>query len=129
MTGAYVDTSCVLAVLFEEKGWQEMLSTMLQFEHLYSANLLEAEVHAALKREGWQRGGPDLGFISWVLPDRPITKEIGKVLGERYLRGADLWHLSVALFLSPEPSALTFLTLDDRQTGVAKAIGFRLEPR
>jgi hypothetical protein len=43
----------------------------------------------------------------------------------RCSRGADCWHLATALYLSPDPSALTFLTLDLAQRHVAKALGFQ----
>jgi hypothetical protein len=42
-----------------------------------------------------------------------------------YLRGADCWHLATALYLAPNPSDLTFLTLDDTQRKIAKTLGFR----
>jgi hypothetical protein len=42
------------------------------------------------------------------------------------LKGADLWHLANALFLSPDAEDLSFLTLDTRQADVAGRLGFSL---
>ena len=46
------------------------------------------------------------------------------VLAAGYAGGADSWHLAAALYLSPEPSDIHFVTLDVRQGAVAKALGF-----
>ena len=37
---------------------------------------------------------------------------------------ADLWHVACALFLSPNPTDITFLTLDKPQRDVARRLGF-----
>jgi hypothetical protein len=65
-----------------------------------------------------------LDFVTWIYPNRPLAREIERVAGVGYLRGADLWHLANALFLAPEPRELTFLTLDKRQREVAVELGF-----
>jgi hypothetical protein len=67
---------------------------------------------------------PLLLDVSWVLPRRPLTREIQQVAREEYVRGADLWHLACALFVAGDPGELTFATLDRRQAEVASAIGF-----
>ena len=56
---------------------------------------------------------------------RPLSVEIERVLDAGYVRGAHCFHLASALYLSPQPSATTFLTLDTRQRAVAKALGFK----
>ena len=43
-----------------------------------------------------------------------------------YLRGADLWHVATALYVSPQARNLSFATLDARQNAVAAALGFRI---
>jgi hypothetical protein len=45
------------------------------------------------------------------------------VLDAGYVRGADLWHLAVALFIDPERE-IDFLTLDERQRAVSRKLGF-----
>ena len=62
--------------------------------------------------------------MSWIIPDRPLSPEIGRVLTAGYVRGADCWHLATALYLAEDPSELVFLTLDARQKDVALALGF-----
>ena len=57
-------------------------------------------------------------------PIRRLTGEIDRALACGYVRGADLWHLACALFVTPEPADLAFLTLDAGQAGVAGRLGF-----
>ena len=123
MKVAYVDTSCVVAVAFAEPGHQKVIRDLRRFERIYSSNLLEAETLAGLRREE-VADPPSLESISWVLPDRRLTQEIARVLDVGYMRGADLWHLACALFLAPDPTQLTFLTLDQSQAAVASDLGF-----
>jgi predicted nucleic acid-binding protein len=121
---AYVDTSCLVAIAFGERGAVATARRMDEFDELVASNFLEAELRSAFKREkvGFEAG--TLAKISWLIPDRPLPEEIVRVLDGGYVRGADCWHLANALYLSPDPSALTFLTLDEAQRKVAKAIGF-----
>jgi len=46
-----------------------------------------------------------------------------EVLTAGYVRGADLWHLANALFLSPD-RAIDFVTLDVRQRDLSRRLGF-----
>lgn len=91
---------------------------------LRSADLLEAELRAALRREDAPSDAPLLNRVSWVSPQRPLSSEITVILGAGRLRGADLWHLACALYLAPSPRDLSFLTLDTRQGAVAEKLGF-----
>lgn len=98
---------------------------MARFDAFFSSNLTEAEVLAAVLREGLPTPERDpFGRLSWILPDRPLTAEIASVLAAGYLRGADLWHVACALYLSPEPGELSFLTLDANQRRIAAKLGF-----
>jgi hypothetical protein len=45
------------------------------------------------------------------------------ILSIGYVRGADLWHLAVALFLDPKRE-IDFMTLDERQRDVSRKLGF-----
>jgi hypothetical protein len=95
------------------------------FDRLLSSNLLEAELRSALVREK-ETGNPAnlLSGMSWVYPDRTLTREFEAVTSLGYLKGADLWHLACALFLAPDPRQISFLTLDKRQKQVASQLGF-----
>ncbi len=61
-----------------------------------------------------------------MLPDRSLAPEFAVVLEAGYLRGSDLWHVATALYVSPDPQEISFLTLDRRQQAVAGALGFGL---
>ena len=124
MKVAYVDTSCLVAIAFGEKGGRAMSRRIKEFDELVSANLLEAELAAAFRREGVDQVGLPVP-VSWVIPDHPLSLEIARVLAAGYVRGADCWHLATALYLAETPGAVTFLSLDTRQVQVAIALGFR----
>ena len=124
MTAAYVDTSCFVTIAFGEKGSRALARRLAEFDVLIAANLLEAEFRGALLREEADPTTTFLDGITWVLPDRPLSSEIGRVLSVGYLRGADLWHVACALYLADDPAELPFLTLDERQRAVAGGLGF-----
>ncbi len=124
MAFGYIDTSYIAAIALGERGSNALRRRAAQFDSLLSSNLLEAELRATFQREGVQGEPAVLAVISWIIPDRPLSQEIARVLETGYLRGADCWHLATALYLTDDPTSLTFLTLDERQRAVAKSLGF-----
>jgi PIN domain len=120
----YVDTSFLAAIAFAEPGHQELIDRLRAFDLLCSSNLLEAELLATFQRHDFVDDGVILGQVAWVLPDRPLSPEIQAVLAAGHLRGADLWHVACALYLSPDPGELAFLTVDRAQGEVASGLGF-----
>ena len=127
MTFAYVDSSCLVAIAFDEPGARKLAGRLRRFDRLFASNLLEAELRSALLREKVEGDGEELlSWMTWVYPNRPLTPEFARIAAAGYLKGADLWHLASALFLAPDPKELTFLTLDSRQGEIAGRIGFTL---
>ena len=124
MRVAYVDTSCLVALEFNERGAAALARRLGGFDRLVAANLLEAELRAACLREGRDAPAAALQAISWVVPDRPLTPEIARVLHAGYVRGADCWHLATALYVAGDATAISFMTLDAAQGRVARALGF-----
>jgi predicted nucleic acid-binding protein len=127
MKAAYVDTSVLVAIAFDEPGSARQAAGLAGFDRLIASNLLEAEFRAALSREGLadELAAQLLSGLSWVFPNRTLTPEIARVLAVDQLRGADLWHLACALFVHPR-AGLTFLTLDRAQARAARKLGFDL---
>lgn len=128
MSTAFVDTSCLAALALLERGNEALQRRLARFDLLAASPLLEAELRSAVRREGVEaeeRISLWLKSVRWVIADRTLGPEIDIVLSAGYVRGADCWHLATALFLSPDPSELTFLTLDARQGEVARSLGFR----
>ena len=123
----YVDSSCLVAVALGERGHAALAELLDGFDVLVSSGLLEAEVRAALQREGLDpRSVNDyIGEVEWVLPARPLSREIELAQRRGRLKGADLWHVASALFArNATDGALTFLTLDESQRQVAAELGF-----
>ena len=123
---AYVDTSVLTAIAFEEPGASDYADRLAGFDRLVSSNLLEAELRAAFARQRMTFRESSIAGVDWVLPDRPLGAELASVLEAGYLRGADLWHVAAALHASPRPGGLFFATLDARQAAVARALGLLL---
>jgi hypothetical protein len=124
---AYVDSSCFLAIAFCEPGYQDVLLRLSKLDRLFASTFLETEVRAALAREGVEGSWRNLfSWVNWVFPDRRLTLELGRVLEVATPRGADLWHLTCALFLRSKIGDLGFLTLDGNQHSAAQKLGFRV---
>ena len=125
MKVAYVDTSCLVALAFDEPSARTLTARLRQFDRLISSNLLEAELRAALTREAvGVDPTPLLSAVSWIHPSRPLTDEFQRLTALGYLKGVDLWHLACARVLSPDGRPVTFLTLDRTQKRIASRIGF-----
>jgi hypothetical protein len=127
MRVAYLDSSCPVAISLDEPGSRELLVRVSGFDRLFSSNLLEAELKSALRRENTPgRVRNFLTWMRWVFPYRRLTREINQILEVGLLKGPDLWHLACALFICPKFEALHFLSLDDKQSKIAKSLGFRV---
>jgi hypothetical protein len=113
-----------VAITLSEQVATDVKAELDRHDELFTSNLTEAEVRAACLREGVKTNQAMFGALGWIQPDRSLSEEITRVLDQGYLRGADLWHIANALFLSPDPTQLAFLTLDQRQGEVAAALGF-----
>ena len=122
---AYIDSSAILAVAFGEEVHRDVLRRIGEVSDLIASNLVEGEILSALARERRPFDHSLTANLAWIHTDRPLTPEFDLVLRAGYLRGADLWHVAVALFASPDPSQISFITLDMRQREVARKIGFQ----
>jgi len=125
MGSAYVDTSCLVAVALGEPGHARVASRLASYDRLFASTFLEAEIRSALEREHLPDSlAPLVSGLTWVYPRTRLEDHLARVFRHGYLRGADAWHLACALVVSPDPSAMTFLTLDARQAEVARSLGF-----
>lgn len=126
MSIAYVDTSCLVAILLAEPGARALKPE--RFDSIWSSNLLEAELLAVVQREGLKVERQELfHHLRWILPDRTLGLELGRVFACGQLRGAYAWHLACALLLSPN-AQITFVSFDAKQREVAAKLGFEVEP-
>ena len=126
MSAAFVDSSVLVAVALDEAAAPDVKRRLASFALVHASPLLEAELASVCRREGRGASAGLLRPLRWVTVPRALTPEIARVLGAGYVRGADCYHLATALYLSPDPSQLTFLTNDKRQREVAQSLGFRV---
>ena len=124
MSAVYLDTSVLAGIAFGEPVAERFALALNRFDRLLSSNLLEAEMRAVFERESAAFDADVVAGIEWIMPNRPLSVECERALGAGYLRGADLWHVATALYVSPRPDNLTFATLDVEQGRVASALGF-----
>ena len=59
---------------------------MERFDRLVSSNLLEAELRAAFVRENLPLTGELFDWMKWMFPDRPLTPELQRVLGNGFVK-------------------------------------------
>ena len=128
MSIAYIDTSALVAIEFNELDSVFLESKLREYETVISSNLLEAEYRSACARRNRIISRTLLRKVDWVLPQRSLTTELETVLNVGYLRGADLYHVATALNFAVTPSDLSFVTVDIRQGEVAAAVGFVVWP-
>ena len=126
MTIAYVDTSALVAVAFGEPEASAVAQRLNACTAILSSNLLEAELRSVYSREGRRFEADRIARIEWIMPNRPLSPEIAAVVDAGHVRGADLWHLATALYLAPDPSELSFVTLDKKQAATAERLGFQV---
>lgn len=124
MIAAFVDTSVLVAISFQEDGCAEVAARLQEFDAVFGSDLLEAELRSACAREQRDVDTRLFDQVRFIYQPRSLRAEFIQVLGAGYLRGADCFHLAVALSLTASPKELTFLTLDERQRNVAAALGF-----
>jgi predicted nucleic acid-binding protein len=128
MTAAYLDTSFLLSILFDEPGAPRLRRTLARYGRVCSSDLLTAETLSAAVRERVEIGAitAALEAVTLVLPHRSLDRELQEVLTHGYLRGADAWHLACAIFLADAArSELVLLSRDAAQRRVARALGLR----
>jgi len=123
LTRAYIDSSLVVAGVLGEPSHAELLRRVRRASVVVTSSLTEAEVASTMAREQFTPRWDPLSGIELVAAPASLATEIGMVLAAGYLRGADCWHLAVALHYAPARD-LTFLTLNKPQRAVAKALGF-----
>lgn len=130
MSHIYVDSSILVSLLFQEKGWQKYSKSLSQCEGAYSSYLLEAEVYASAKREGLKLtvAKEFIESLSLVIPDRSLHSEYFRIFEFGYCRGADACHIATALYLDPDAKNVHFMTADQSQAKMAKVLGFQLFP-
>ena len=124
MSTAYVDSSALVSIALGEAAGPAVAERLTQFTRRYASNLLDAELRSVLRRDRVPYDADLVSGITWVLPERALAPELTTVAESGYLRGADLWHVAVALYMADDPARITFVTLDRRQAEVAAALGF-----
>lgn len=133
MRVAYVDTSALVALAFDEHQGDRVREALAGYDRLFSSDLLEAELRSVFRREGRPWSEAWVAGVGRLRPERGLGPLYDRALAKGFLRGADLWHLACALHLAelldPLPSPpLGFFSLDRAQREVGEGVGLRVEP-
>jgi hypothetical protein len=87
---AYIDASAILGIAFGEPVAGTLDPRIAGFDAIYTTDLAEAEVLAAILREGLPSPERDpFGPLFLDSPESPPDPEISTVLAAGHLRGAD----------------------------------------
>ncbi len=97
MSTAYTDTSVLIAIETCQPDYDLYEEEPGRFERLVSSKLLEAEYRSVCMRERRAPSNLRLNKISWIIPARPLTRELESVMTAGYLRGVDLWHVATGI--------------------------------
>ena len=130
MPSGYVDTSAFVAILFDEPVRPRVARALAGLDSAYASNLLEAELRSVAHREQIDQGSVQavLRALRWIQPAGSVEPQLLRVLACGYLRGADLWHLACALYVTPDPHGTRFVSLDTGQRRIAAKLGFTIAP-
>jgi predicted nucleic acid-binding protein len=120
---AYADASVFASLAFREPDAARIRKRLAGFDVVVTSVLTEAELASALKREAIVLPESPLSGVQLIGAPDPLSDEIRTVLAAGYLRGADCWHVAVALNYAPARD-LTFVSLDKAQRAVAAELGF-----
>ncbi len=124
----YIDTSVLVSLMLKQGPYKVLKNQLESADDVISSQLIESELMSVCRREevDLEIAFEYLNKVSLIIPDRSLRQEITKILKHGYCRGADLFHLSCALYIDPEAKELQFLTSDDKQKTLAKKTGFKV---
>jgi predicted nucleic acid-binding protein len=122
---AYVDSSVLVGLAFGEASALREARKLTRHATLLTSLFTEAELESALCRAGTLRDPDPLAGVRLVEVRTSLRSELREVLRAGYIRGADCWHLAVALHYAPARD-LTFSTLDKSQRAIARSLGFKV---
>lgn len=123
MSVAYADASVFASLAFREPDAARIRRRLMGFDRVVTSVFTEAELASALRREDIVLPESPLRGVHLIGAPDPLSQQITEVLDAGYLRGADCWHVAVALDYSPDRD-LAFLSLDKAQRAVAAKLGF-----
>lgn len=127
MRAAYLDTSALIAVAFEEPGAAHVQNFLEEEPRLVSSELIVAETFSAFVRNDrpLTEARTWLESVNRIPVEGPLDKELTRIFRSSRVRGADAFHLATALWLTGGAS-LVFLTLNKQQALAARQLGFEV---
>ncbi len=123
---AYVDSSALVAILFDEPTRDAYLRRFRMQTQLLSTSLTRAELCSAALREGKPLEAAErlLQRFEIFVPPDDLADECREALTHGFLRGADLWHVASAMRIAGKHrKRLIFCTGDLDQGRIARATG------
>ena len=127
MSVAYVDTSVVVSIMFEENDFMGAWQLLKKSDTLVSDRLLISELYSVLRCEEveFKKASALIDSFSY-LEHIDLRDQLEEVLESGSIRGADCHHLAAALWTAGKhPSQLVFLTFDQKQSERAVSLGMQ----
>ena len=125
MRAAYVDPSVCIAIAIGHH-WAPQLSALLDsYERLLCSPTLEVELGCTLDDEEVRAVWAGLQRFDWVIPDRPLSREIARIRSRSRLSAHRTWHLACALYASLPRTRYAFASLHREQQLAAEGLGLR----
>ena len=126
IAAGYLDTSALLAVLFRQPEAERVFNAIRSVPQVVSSDLIISETLSACRRERVDLAKARV-WLERIHIIRAVVDEdaTAAVLKHGYIRGADLHHVTSALWMFEGlERQVCFATLDDTQAGIAAAFGF-----
>ena len=124
MSVAYIDTSALVAVLFDEPEGGALGSRLDTFSHVVPRTCLKRKSGRSCTGGACAQPGSS-GRYQVGSAGAPTRTRVYESPGSWLSPRRRLWHLATALYLAEDPKDISFLTRDRRQEAVASALGFR----
>ena len=123
MRVAYVDASVCIAIALGHHWSPQLVALLEAQDRLLSSPLLEAELCSTLAQEGVPGEWQGLSRFDWVIPDRPLSREIALIRRRGELSSTRTWHLACAIYASLPRTRYAFSSLDRSQQVAAERLG------
>lgn len=103
---AYIDSSALLKLIFEEDESEAFAAAIVEWPELVSSVILDAEVHRAAAREGREAEVASVLDAVSLIDFNKSIRVAARSVGQSDIRGMDAIHLATAASLGADLGVL-----------------------